>query len=429
MCTVRDAGDEPDRQTAEHHEDRLGDPARVGDREQDRDGAHHAPGREARIHDLDYASRTIATACTASPLATIAAVVGLHARCRRPGWRPDGRRRPARQPRGLLAGPDGSIYFAEAGPGRQGLHRRRLRRISRARSARSRRAAPWTRSARACCRWAARQDVRHRGRRRRRRARRRGLHRPTSVGPSVPKGLRSSVKAKIRAQTGRVVRIDAGGKLTPPLARIDRLETRRTPTAAARSPTPTGSRPPPTASSTWSTPAPTRSWRSPEERQVIAVFARATRKADSVPTVVRQAPTARSTSASSRGTPPQRRSRVWRVVPGQKPRSSRAASAASRIAFGADRSMYVSEFSLNFARQSPKGDVVRVAPDGSRTRIGNRAALVPGRYRARPGRLAVRRQLERAAALDAEQGRLQGRPRADRAPSPASPARRAPRAP
>jgi sugar lactone lactonase YvrE len=32
--------------------------------------------------------------------------------------------------------------------------------------------------------------------------------------------------------------------------------------------------------------------------------------------------------------------------------------------------MYVTEFSLNFARQSPKGDVVRVKADGSRTHIG-----------------------------------------------------------
>ena len=91
-----------------------------------------------------------------------------------------------------------------------------------------------------------------------------------------------------------------------------------------------------------------------------------------MPTVVRQGPDgALYVGELSGDAAPNGKSRVWRVVPGQKPVVfARGFSRITGIAFGADRSMYVSEFSLNFARQSPKGDVVRVAPGGARTRIG-----------------------------------------------------------
>lgn len=45
-------------------------------------------------------------------------------------------------------------------------------------------------------------------------------------------------------------------------------------------------------------------------------------------------------------------------------------SAITGLAFGPDASMYVTEFSLDFAHFSPLGDVVKVARNGTRTQLG-----------------------------------------------------------
>lgn len=194
----------------------------------------------------------------------------------------------------------------------------------------------------------------------------------TSVGPSVPKGLSKSLTAKVRQQSGRVVRVGPGAKLTP-LARIDKLELKKDADRRGKESNPYGI----VAASNnklyvVDAGANTLVEVTGKTTKVIAVFPRATKKADSVPTVVREGPDgALYVGELSGDAAPNRKSRVWRVVPGEKPKVfARGFSRITGIAFSADRSMYVSEFSLNFAKQSPTGDVVRVAPDGARTRIG-----------------------------------------------------------
>jgi sugar lactone lactonase YvrE len=93
-------------------------------------------------------------------------------------------------------------------------------------------------------------------------------------------------------------------------------------------------------------------------------------KAQSVPTSITKGPDG-ALYVGDLGGERNGSARVWRVVPGQKPTvHAKGFTAITGIAFGPDRSMYVTELSTNMAKESPNGDVVRVKPDGSRTRLG-----------------------------------------------------------
>lgn len=71
--------------------------------------------------------------------------------------------------------------------------------------------------------------------------------------------------------------------------------------------------------------------------------------------------------------------RIWRMVPGQKPQVwATGFSSILGLAFGPDGSLYVCEFSRNFRAHDPHGDVVRIAPDGTRTTIGAGQLFHPG---------------------------------------------------
>jgi hypothetical protein len=71
--------------------------------------------------------------------------------------------------------------------------------------------------------------------------------------------------------------------------------------------------------------------------------------------------------------------RIWRMVPGQKPQVwATGFSSILGLAFGPDGSLYACEFSRNFATNDPHGDVVRIAPDGTRTTIGLGQLFHPG---------------------------------------------------
>jgi sugar lactone lactonase YvrE len=48
------------------------------------------------------------------------------------------------------------------------------------------------------------------------------------------------------------------------------------------------------------------------------------------------------------------------------------------LALGPDGSLYAAEFSRNFPKGDRHGDVVRVAPDGTRTRLGVDRLFNPG---------------------------------------------------
>ncbi|HEV7678067.1 MAG TPA: ScyD/ScyE family protein [Candidatus Dormibacteraeota bacterium] len=71
--------------------------------------------------------------------------------------------------------------------------------------------------------------------------------------------------------------------------------------------------------------------------------------------------------------------RVWRVVPGHAPTVfATGFNHISGIAFGPDKSMYVSEISTDPAFNSPLGDVVRVKKNGTRIQMGYGSLFFPG---------------------------------------------------
>jgi hypothetical protein len=73
------------------------------------------------------------------------------------------------------------------------------------------------------------------------------------------------------------------------------------------------------------------------------------------------------------------KARVWRIpAAGGTPEVyARGFTAITGVAFGPDGSLYVTEFATNFRKNNLKGAVVRVAPDGSRTRLGGKRLLAP----------------------------------------------------
>ena len=52
-------------------------------------------------------------------------------------------------------------------------------------------------------------------------------------------------------------------------------------------------------------------------------------------------------------------------------------TAITGVAFGPDGSLFVTQFATNFAKNNLKGSVIRVAPDGSRTKLGGNKLLAP----------------------------------------------------
>jgi hypothetical protein len=79
-------------------------------------------------------------------------------------------------------------------------------------------------------------------------------------------------------------------------------------------------------------------------------------------------------------------SRVWRVVPGHKPTVFRTGfTSITGIAFGADGSLYVTELNRDPVNFTPDGDIVRVRPNGARTRMGVGALQFPAGLAIGPG--------------------------------------------
>jgi glucose/arabinose dehydrogenase len=74
-----------------------------------------------------------------------------------------------------------------------------------------------------------------------------------------------------------------------------------------------------------------------------------------------------------------RKARVWRVpAEGGTPTVYRRRfTAITGLAFGPDGSLFVTEFARNFRTEDVRGAVVRVAPDGTRTRLGTRRLIAP----------------------------------------------------
>jgi hypothetical protein len=73
------------------------------------------------------------------------------------------------------------------------------------------------------------------------------------------------------------------------------------------------------------------------------------------------------------------KARVWKIPAGGGTPEVHATgfSAITGLAFGPDGSMFVTEFTRNFRKEGVPGDVVHVAPDGKRTRLGGKRLIFP----------------------------------------------------
>ncbi|MEA2376408.1 MAG: hypothetical protein QOI45_1288 [Thermoleophilaceae bacterium] len=73
------------------------------------------------------------------------------------------------------------------------------------------------------------------------------------------------------------------------------------------------------------------------------------------------------------------KARVWRIpAAGGTPQVfATGFTAITGVAFGPDGSLFVTEFARNFRKEDLRGTVVRVAPDGTRTRLGGKKLLAP----------------------------------------------------
>lgn len=102
-------------------------------------------------------------------------------------------------------------------------------------------------------------------------------------------------------------------------------------------------------------------------------------KAQSVPTSIAQGPNGDFYVGELAEGAGKGKARVWRIpaAGGTAQVAATGFTAITGVAFGPDGSMFVTEFAQNPAKSNLKGAVVRVAPDGSRTRLGGNRLLAP----------------------------------------------------
>ncbi|HEY5358493.1 MAG TPA: ScyD/ScyE family protein [Streptosporangiaceae bacterium] len=107
--------------------------------------------------------------------------------------------------------------------------------------------------------------------------------------------------------------------------------------------------------------------------QVRAFFPVAHYPPDSVPTCAAQGPDgALYVAELLGGSYAPGHARVWRIVPGQKPKVwATGLTTVQGCGFGSDGAFYATEFQTGgLTSSNPAGDVVRIAPNGHRTHLG-----------------------------------------------------------
>jgi sugar lactone lactonase YvrE len=114
--------------------------------------------------------------------------------------------------------------------------------------------------------------------------------------------------------------------------------------------------------------------------RVVAVFPNNRFGSQSVPTSITRGPDGAFYVGELGGDgTPAGGSRVWRVVPGQRPTVFRGGfSAITDVAFGRDGSLYVLELTTDPSTFGPTGAIVRVKPNGTRSVIGRDVLHYPG---------------------------------------------------
>jgi glucose/arabinose dehydrogenase len=102
-------------------------------------------------------------------------------------------------------------------------------------------------------------------------------------------------------------------------------------------------------------------------------------KGQSVPTSIAQGPDGNFYVGELAEGAGKGKARVWRIpAAGGTPEVyATGFTTITGVAFGPDGSLFVTEFATNVRKNNLKGAVVRVAPDGSRTRLGGGKLLAP----------------------------------------------------
>jgi hypothetical protein len=135
---------------------------------------------------------------------------------------------------------------------------------------------------------------------------------------------------------------------------------------------------------------------------VVATFPPATAAAESVPAALAAGPDgALYVGEFTGGTQPRGAARIWRVVPGQQPTLfASGMTSITSLAFGPDGSLYATEF--------VPGDVVRIAPDGTRTVLAAGALHYPGGIAVAPDGAVFVTNWTVASSKPARAGELKG---------------------
>jgi glucose/arabinose dehydrogenase len=102
-------------------------------------------------------------------------------------------------------------------------------------------------------------------------------------------------------------------------------------------------------------------------------------KAQAVPTSVAQGPDGNFYVGELAEGAGKGKARVWKIpAAGGTPEVyATGFTTITGVAFGPDGSLFVTEFAANVRKNNLKGAVVRVAPDGTRTRLGGKRLLAP----------------------------------------------------
>jgi sugar lactone lactonase YvrE len=194
----------------------------------------------------------------------------------------------------------------------------------------------------------------------------------TSTNPPIP----AFIPASLRSQLGRVIRIRSGGRVSfgP---RVDLIE-QSDPDKQGKDTDPYGIVA--TAGRQYVVDAAGNDLLVVRRGhvKVAAVFPNIRKGVQSVPTSIRVGPDGALYVGELAGFAPGA-ARVWRIVPGQKPRVyAKGFTTITGLAFGPDGSLYVSEFSRTGNEMNPQGDVVRRTPRGRKIRIGVGKLFAPG---------------------------------------------------
>jgi sugar lactone lactonase YvrE len=195
------------------------------------------------------------------------------------------------------------------------------------------------------------------------------------IETSAPPKQAKSLPSKARKQIGRVVKAESGKAVFGPP--VDAIENKSNPDKTDVNSNPYGLAIGPDGTQ-YVADAGGNTILQVKDGKVtlLAIVPKPAKKVQAVPTVVRIGPDgALYIGILGGGGTPKNGSKVFRLVPGEKPTAyATGFRNITGIAFDKDKNLYVSELYRTGTESSgpkPDGDVVKVAVDGTRTRVGS----------------------------------------------------------